>query len=189
MRSVQTQVIAVTAPKIVAGTSAPRQARRVVLRVPHRRPRRLADRPPEINADEGSGRWAAICRRSGQVSGTPISSRPARGAMTRTGERGQQRIGEHHQEIRQADVARGVEAGVVRRKEQPDMPLAASAAGTVEAEQQQRVALQASIPSGASTSRLNACISRAPSAPSMARWSKLPVALMMVAICRLSSIT
>jgi hypothetical protein len=48
---------------------------------------------------------------------------------------------------------------------------------------------QASIPSGASTSRLNACISRAPSAPSMARWSKLPVALMMVAICRESAIT
>ena len=51
------------------------------------------------------------------------------------------------------------------------------------------VLAQASIPSGASTSRLNACISRAPSAPSMARWSKLPVALITVAICRLSLIT
>ena len=52
-----------------------------------------------------------------------------------------------------------------------------------------RPSAQASIPSGASMSRLNACISLAPSAPSMARWSKLPVALMMVAICRESSIT
>ena len=47
----------------------------------------------------------------------------------------------------------------------------------------------ASIPSGFSTSRLNAFISRAPSAPSMARWSKLPVALITVAICRLSLMT
>ena len=48
---------------------------------------------------------------------------------------------------------------------------------------------QASIPSGFSTRRLNACISLAPSAPSMARWSKLPVALITVAIWRLSLIT
>src|SRR5438270_12377915 len=47
---------------------------------------------------------------------------------------------------------------------------------------------QASIPSGLSTSRLNACISFAPSAPSMARWSKLPVALITVAICNESLI-
>jgi hypothetical protein len=47
----------------------------------------------------------------------------------------------------------------------------------------------ASIPSGFSTSRLKTFISRAPSAPSMARWSKLPVALITVAICRLSLIT
>ena len=38
------------------------------------------------------------------------------------------------------------------------------------------------IPSGFSTRRLKACIRRAPSAPSMARWSKLPVALITVAI-------
>src|SRR6476646_2524673 len=48
---------------------------------------------------------------------------------------------------------------------------------------------QASIPSGFSTSRLNACISRAPSAPSIARWSKLPVALIPVAICSESLMT
>ena len=39
----------------------------------------------------------------------------------------------------------------------------------------------ASMPSGASTSRLNAAMNAAPSAPSIARWSKLPVALIMVA--------
>ena len=48
---------------------------------------------------------------------------------------------------------------------------------------------QATSPSGFSTSALNAFINFAPSAPSMARWSKLPVALMTVAICRLSSMT
>src|SRR5205085_10674318 len=48
---------------------------------------------------------------------------------------------------------------------------------------------QASIPSGFSTRRLNACISFAPSAPSMARWSKLPVALITVAICKESLMT
>src|SRR3954451_17149726 len=52
-----------------------------------------------------------------------------------------------------------------------------------------RLTAQASIPSGFSTSRLNACISFAPSAPSIARWSKLPVALITVAICSDSLMT
>src|SRR5690349_15625484 len=52
-----------------------------------------------------------------------------------------------------------------------------------------RLSAQASIPSGFSTSRLNACISFAPSAPSMARWSKLPVADITVAICSESLMT
>src|SRR5947209_2350895 len=52
-----------------------------------------------------------------------------------------------------------------------------------------RLSAQASIPSGFSTRRLNACISLAPSAPSIARWSKLPVALIMVAIWSESLIT
>src|SRR6476469_9740781 len=45
-----------------------------------------------------------------------------------------------------------------------------------------RLSAQVSIPSGFSTSFLNTFMSFAPSAPSMARWSKLPVALMTVAI-------
>ena len=47
----------------------------------------------------------------------------------------------------------------------------------------------ATSPSGASTSVLNTCISSAPSAPSMARWSKLPVALITVAMASASSTT
>ena len=48
---------------------------------------------------------------------------------------------------------------------------------------------QATSPSGFSHSSLNTFISSAPSAPSMARWSKLPVALITVAICKASSTT
>ena len=48
---------------------------------------------------------------------------------------------------------------------------------------------QATSPSGFSHSSLNAFISAAPSAPSIARWSKLPVALITVAICKASSTT
>lgn len=54
---------------------------------------------------------------------------------------------------------------------------------------QETVLLHATNSSGLSISALNACINCAPSAPSMARWSKLPVADMMVAICKLSSMT
>src|SRR3546814_3540816 len=45
----------------------------------------------------------------------------------------------------------------------------------------------ATSPSGFSTICLNACINCAPSAPSIARWSKLPVADMTVAIETASS--
>ena len=48
---------------------------------------------------------------------------------------------------------------------------------------------QATSPSGASTSALNACISSAPVAPSIARWSKLPVAVITEAMASASSTT
>jgi len=48
---------------------------------------------------------------------------------------------------------------------------------------------QATRPSGASHISLNTFISSAPSAPSMARWSKLPVALITVAMPSASSTT
>ena len=47
----------------------------------------------------------------------------------------------------------------------------------------------ASIPSGFSTSALNALMNWAPTAPSMARWSKLPVALITVAMASAPSTT
>ena len=49
--------------------------------------------------------------------------------------------------------------------------------------------VHATSPSGFSTSCLNTCISCAPSAPSMARWSKLPVALITVAMASASFTT
>ena len=52
-----------------------------------------------------------------------------------------------------------------------------------------RISAQATSPSGASHSCLNACISAAPSAPSIARWSKLPVALITVEMASASSTT
>ena len=56
-------------------------------------------------------------------------------------------------------------------------------------QRQGRVTTQATSPSGASTSALNACISSAPVAPSMARWSKLPVAVITDAMASASSTT
>ncbi len=47
----------------------------------------------------------------------------------------------------------------------------------------------ASMPSGFSTNPLNALMNWAPTAPSIARWSKLPVALITVAITRALSTT